>query len=63
MYDIIKFVLTCGVALIGLILFLMPEKSVKAEDRDKPEEIAKIKRNGLVIMILGILLTVIFFIL
>lgn len=51
-----------SLTLLGLIMFLAPQKSVKAELRNDKEQVKRTKRNGLIITIAGmvLLLTTIF---
>ncbi len=62
-YNIIGILLMILITILGLFIFIMPNKCVKKEDNDNPSKIKQAKRKGLVITILGIVATILIIIL
>lgn len=58
-YYMIPFISGGALILYGLYMFKNPEQSVKKEKRDLPLEVAKVKKNGIILIFLGILLILI----
>ncbi len=53
MEEIIEYCLVGIITLIGLFMFLFPKLNLKPEMRSSEENISKIKRNGLILAIVG----------
>ena len=55
MIEVIIFICLIVITGLGLFMFFMPEKSVKAEFKENKEQIQKTKRNGMILAILGLI--------
>jgi len=58
LYDIFEIVLGVLIGVLGVYMYTNPERATKEANRDKPEAVAKIKKSGLILIILGVLLTI-----
>lgn len=59
MYNYMPFILAAIFIVLGLFMFLKPEKAVKKELANSEDSLKKSKRNGIIIFVLGIILAVI----
>lgn len=59
MYDIIPYVLSGILVLLGLFMVVMPKQSTKKELQDSEDALKKTRRNGVIVAILGIILLLI----
>lgn len=57
-YDYFKCVMTVFVFILGIVIFVFPEKSTKKEERNDKNAVAATKKKGLILMVLGFVLTV-----
>lgn len=57
-YELFECLATAAIFVIGLIMFLAPQKSTKKEMRDDEKAVKSTKRSGLILMIVGIIATV-----
>lgn len=53
MRDVFEIILCAMITLLGLFMTICPQKSLKDEKRGDPEAIKKMRRNGIIVMILG----------
>ena len=56
MYEMIPYILGIIFILLGTFMAIMPKKSVKKELQDSEEQLKKARRNGIIIVVLGIVL-------
>lgn len=54
MEKIIEYFLVGIITVLGLIMFLFPTQSTKQEFKSSEQAVAKTKRNGLVLAIIGV---------
>lgn len=59
MYDIIPYILSGVLILLGLIMVVLPKQSTKKELRDSEEALKKTRRSGIIVVVLGIVLLLI----
>ncbi|MDE7436073.1 MAG: hypothetical protein K2N01_09705 [Lachnospiraceae bacterium] len=59
MYDIISYVLSGILVLLGLVMVVLPKQSTKKELQDSEEALKKTRRTGVIVAILGIILLLI----
>lgn len=59
MYDLIPVFLGAIISILGLIMAILPKQSTKKEMRDDETAVAKVRRNGIVLIIIGIILIII----
>ena len=56
MYNYIPFILATIFILLGIFMAVKPEKAVKKELANSEEALKKSKRNGIIIIVLGLIL-------
>lgn len=59
MYDIISYVLSGILVLLGVVMIVLPKQSTKKELQDSEEALKKTRRTGVIVAILGIILLLI----
>ncbi|SEP94231.1 hypothetical protein SAMN02910369_00942 [Lachnospiraceae bacterium NE2001] len=57
-YQYAKLVIFGLMFLMGLFMCIVPKLSTKKEFRDDPEQVKKVRRSGIIIMICSILIIV-----
>ena len=57
-YQYAKLVIFGLMFLMGLFMCIVPKLSTKQEFRDDPEQVKKVRRSGIIIMICSILIIV-----
>jgi len=55
MYDYLGIIFGSAMLFLGAFMFFKPEQSTKKEMRDSKEAVAKIKKNGLIVMFCGVI--------
>ncbi len=61
MYDYIPFIIGGIFVLLGLFMLIFPKQAVKKENKDSDEEIKKSRRNGIIILVAGVVFALINF--
>ena len=59
METIIEFCLSGAITLLGLFMFIFPNKNLKPEMKSTKENISKIRRNGLILTLIGVAVIVV----
>ncbi len=54
LYDMMPFILGGMMVLLGLLQFLCPRMMTAKKYKDNPEQVAKIKKGGIPMILLGI---------
>ena len=54
MYDRIPVFLGAVILILGLFMAIAPKSAAKKEFRDDEEQVKKIRRNGIIMLVLGI---------
>lgn len=58
-YDLARLAVFGLMFILGLVMTVIPKQCTKKEFRDDPSQVAKIRKNGIGIMICGVLLIVV----
>ena len=53
LYDIVEIALVGLAFVLGLIMTVAPKRCTKKEFQDDPAQVAKIRRNGIILMVIG----------
>ena len=53
MYDIVEIALVGLAFVLGLVMTVAPKSCTKKEFQDDPAQVAKIRRNGIILMVIG----------
>lgn len=53
MYDLAEIVLVGLAFVLGLVMTVAPKSCTKKEFQDDPAQVAKIRRNGIILMVIG----------
>lgn len=61
-YEMTEVILAILIFCLGLFMFLCPKLATKKALREDPAAVAKVRKSGIVEMVVGILLLVLFFI-
>lgn len=61
-YEMTELVLAGLVFLLGVIMVLCPKACTKKALRDDPEAVARVRKSGIIEMVVGVLLVILFFI-
>lgn len=61
-YEVAKLILAGLIILLGLVMVIFPKACTKAENRDNPDAVAKVRKSGILEMVIGVLLLVLFLI-
>ena len=61
MYDYIEIGLMVLVGILGTVMFAMPVRMTKEENRRNESDVARTKKSGLTLMILGYAFAIILF--
>lgn len=59
MYEYIPFIAGGAIFVMGVFMFLNPKQATKKEFRASEEQVKKIKKNGIIMSILGVCLVLI----
>lgn len=55
MYDYFGLILVGLITLMGLFMFLFPKMSARKDQRDDEYQVNKIKKNGLILSVVGVI--------
>ena len=58
LYGLVKLCVFGLMALLGLVMVIAPKPCTKKELREDPEQVGKVRKSGVIIMICGVLLIV-----
>ena len=58
LYDIAEIALVGMAVVLGLIMTVAPKSCTKKEFKDDPAQVAKIRRNGIILMVIGAVVVV-----
>ena len=61
-YDLVELGLAVAVFVLGLIMVICPKACTKKEQREDAEAVAKVRKSGILEMVVGVLLLVLFLI-
>ena len=53
LYDISEIALVGMAFVLGLVMTVAPKSCTKKEFKDDPAQVAKVRRNGIILMIIG----------
>ena len=53
MYDLAEIALVGLAFVLGLVMTVAPKSCTKKEFKDDPAQVAKIRRNGIILMVIG----------
>lgn len=59
MYEYLPIILGCAMLSMGAFMYFKPEQSVKKEMRDSKEAVQKIKKNGRLVFLCGVVAVVV----